>query len=236
MISLLDNVRTSVLAILAKESRGYLTPMEFNKFAHLAQLEVFEEYFEEYTNWISKSLVRRTHSEYADMPKYLREKIDIFSEYGQLTYANGLFSCDNCHRVNTVTYNNDEVEEVYKSQLPYLLMSDLTAPSSYYPVYIKLGKSIEIHPLPPIIDSTKVKAYYIRQPLEPNWTYITTGGELDVSFNMGDENYRDFEVHPSDEYKLVAKILTYAGLALREPEVNKIIQDKKMIDNQITNR
>jgi hypothetical protein len=44
MVSI-DNVYQKVLALANKEQRGYITPKEFNLFAHQAQLEIFEQYF-----------------------------------------------------------------------------------------------------------------------------------------------------------------------------------------------
>ena len=41
-----NTVYTTVLAILNKEQRGYLTPDEFNKVGTQVQLEIFESYFE----------------------------------------------------------------------------------------------------------------------------------------------------------------------------------------------
>ena len=41
-----NTVYTTVLSILNKEQRGYLTPDEFNKVATQVQLEIFESYFE----------------------------------------------------------------------------------------------------------------------------------------------------------------------------------------------
>jgi len=42
---LIDTVYQKVLAIANKEQRGYITPQEFNLFADQAQLEIFEQYF-----------------------------------------------------------------------------------------------------------------------------------------------------------------------------------------------
>ena len=41
-----DKVYKTVLLIINKEQRGYLTPDEFNKIATQVQLEIFESYFE----------------------------------------------------------------------------------------------------------------------------------------------------------------------------------------------
>ena len=40
-----NTVYTTVLSILNKEQRGYLTPYEFNKAATQVQLDIFEKYF-----------------------------------------------------------------------------------------------------------------------------------------------------------------------------------------------
>ena len=41
-----NTVYQTVLLILNKEQRGYMTPVEFNKTGTQAQLEIFETYFE----------------------------------------------------------------------------------------------------------------------------------------------------------------------------------------------
>ena len=42
-----NTVYTTVLSILNKEQRGYITPDEFNKLATQVQLDIFENYFED---------------------------------------------------------------------------------------------------------------------------------------------------------------------------------------------
>jgi len=41
-----NTVYQTVLLILNKEQRGYMTPDEFNKVSQQVQLEIFEKYFE----------------------------------------------------------------------------------------------------------------------------------------------------------------------------------------------
>ena len=41
----IDAVYQTVLSVLNKEQRGYVTPQEFNLFAEQAQLDIFEQYF-----------------------------------------------------------------------------------------------------------------------------------------------------------------------------------------------
>ena len=42
-----DTVYKTVLSILNKEQRGYMTPDEFNKIGTQVQLEIFESYFDD---------------------------------------------------------------------------------------------------------------------------------------------------------------------------------------------
>ena len=42
-----DDVYKTVLLILNKEQRGYITPDEFNKTATQGQLDIFEQYFDD---------------------------------------------------------------------------------------------------------------------------------------------------------------------------------------------
>ena len=74
-----DTVYRTVLLIINKEQRGYLTPDEFNKTAAQVQLEIFDEYFEDLNQQIR---VPENDSEYANRNKNLQEKIAIFQADG----------------------------------------------------------------------------------------------------------------------------------------------------------
>ena len=45
---MINDVRNTVLSIISKENRGYITPLEFNLFAKQAQLEIFGQYMFNY--------------------------------------------------------------------------------------------------------------------------------------------------------------------------------------------
>ena len=47
---MINSVRNTVLFLLNKDNRGYITPSEFDFFAKQAQLEIFEGYFSDYSN------------------------------------------------------------------------------------------------------------------------------------------------------------------------------------------
>jgi hypothetical protein len=84
-----NTVYQTVLLILNKEQRGYMTPVEFNKIGTQVQLEIFERYFEDLNQQIR---IPQTDTDYADRVSNLDEKISLFKTIGNTTYANGSFS------------------------------------------------------------------------------------------------------------------------------------------------
>jgi hypothetical protein len=79
-----DTVYKTVLLILNKEQRGYMTPDEFNKIATQVQLEIFENYFD---NLNQQLRVPDNDSEYADRIKNLDEQLAVFKTIGNCSYV-----------------------------------------------------------------------------------------------------------------------------------------------------
>ena len=84
---MINDVRNTVLSIISKDNRGYITPDEFNLFAKQAQLEIFEQYIYSYSNSINKQNARMFGEGYTDVPKNIGEVIDEFSVLTTLTYS-----------------------------------------------------------------------------------------------------------------------------------------------------
>ena len=78
-MAMIDNVRNTVLAIINKNNYGYLSPQDFNLYAQQAQMDMFEDYFYQYNQYINRENVRQSGTGYADIVKSLEEVIDSFS-------------------------------------------------------------------------------------------------------------------------------------------------------------
>lgn len=76
---MIDSVRNTVLALLNKNNRGYLSPSDFNLYAKQAQLEIFNEYVYRYNYQLNKENARQSGTEYADVKKLQEEALDTFS-------------------------------------------------------------------------------------------------------------------------------------------------------------
>ena len=77
-----DLVYKTVLYILNKEQRGYLTPAEFNSIGTQVQLEIFEQYFEDLNVQLR---IPENDSEYANRQKTIKEKISFFETNENIT-------------------------------------------------------------------------------------------------------------------------------------------------------
>jgi len=70
-----DQVYRTVLLIMNKEQRGYLTPDDFNKIGTQVQLEIFNEYFEDLNQQLR---IPENDSEYSNRVKNIEEKLAPF--------------------------------------------------------------------------------------------------------------------------------------------------------------
>ena len=223
MISV-DTVYQKVLAILNKENRGYMTPQEFNLLANQAQLEVFEQYFYDLNQF---NRMGEITNEFANIVKNIKEKINLFKTNATLIKSGDKFVLpNNLYRLGTVYYNDYiEVEEVNENELLFLNQSPLTRPDSTRPLYIRTGNTIAVYPSG---ITTKIKCSLIISPAKPNWSYV----EVNNVPMYNSTNSTDFSLHESDETTIVYKILSYAGLVIKQPEISQVAEQKDNIKTQ----
>jgi hypothetical protein len=232
---MINTIRNTVLSIISKDNRGYITPEEFNLFARQAQLEIFQQYFYDLGRDLIKQNARMVTSEYSDHVERMEYVINKFTVDSQILTYNpmsgkfsipaGLFSL---FKINRLVYNlNTEIEQVSQYKIMNLNSSLLTAPSLKYPAYTSDEDGFNIYPLT-ITDNVTVNC--IRTPVDPKWTYTMVGNV--PLFNPAQSDYQDFEIPVSDGPLLAVKILQYAGISIRENEVVQAMESEEAIDIQ----
>ena len=169
-----NTVYKTVLYILNKEQRGYVTPDEFNKLGVQVQREIFEQYFDELNQQLR---VPQNNDEYADRVKNLEEKIDIFKKFDTCTYSNPHFTLPtDVHRLGILAYREKEIQEIDRRNHLLVNKSSLTTPTNSNPLYILEGTGSpsaapsEVFVYPNSITSG-VTAYYVKAPIDPRWGY-----------------------------------------------------------------
>jgi len=230
---MINSVRNTVLSVANKNNFGYITPEDFNLYAKQAQLDIFENYFYQYNNWIIKQNARASGSGYSDVVKHLEETMDKFSSTANLVYdaPSSTFELpEDYFFLNSIRYNNTkEIDRVTQDKLMYLLSSNLTSPSIMFPVYAMEGSSIVVYP---DTVTTLVNVQYIRLPKDPKWTYTDIVGGTPL-FDQSSLDYQDFEIPGFDEVSLVSKILQYAGISIREADVYAFATAQETANKQI---
>ena len=205
-----DTVYKTVLLILNKEQRGYMTPDEFNKIGQQVQLEIFEKYFEDLNQIVRAP---QTDADYADRLSYLEEKISIFENNSTYTVSSGVVNLSNVHRLNTVTYNNIELQKVGRKEYYNIIRSPLTKPTELYPIYLQEGNSLKIEPT----SISLIDISFIKKPLDIKWNFVPDEG-LGI-FVYTSNGTVDFELHSSEQTEVILKILAYAGIVIRDPQI-----------------
>ena len=221
----IDTVYQRVLAILNKENRGYVTPQEFNLFANQAQLEVFEQYFFDLNQY---SRLPKNDTEYSDLPKLINEKLSKFKQSASISYMTDHFHLPtDFHKLGTVIYNNTTpVEQIDKKNLLEYQLSKLTAPTTDNPVYIQSRANAQSHwaiQVYPTTITSNISITYVRKPNEVTWSsQVVLGNAL---YNASAST--DFELHASEETNLVLKILLYAGVSIKDPNIAQLADAKE---------
>jgi len=220
-----DRVYQTVLTLLNKEQRGFLPQKEFNQLAQQAQVEIFENYFFELGR--ATAQYGEMTDEYASIADNIFEKLEDFETTNEPTVAaDGTFTLpSDLYRLQTITSNYIEVMRKKHREIGYMLRSPLTAPNPAMPCYTRTGNEITLFPNTTTVEFTEdqttndaltaVVVNYIRNlRTEPEWIGAVLNGQVVVS-----NSSVDFELHPSEEPELVAKILGYAGLVVKAQDV-----------------
>ncbi len=214
----IDTVYQRVLALANKEQRGYITPLEFNLLANQAQLDIFEQYFYDINQF---AVIDDIGAEYSDAVDTLEEKISIFETSGVV--ASGSTLPPNLYRIGTVIFGGNEVEQIEQKKFLYINSSPLTVPTNSRPIYTRSGNSITVYGDDGIPITSGVTCNFIKQPNSVTWGYNVVADKALYNANTS----TDFELHNSEETKLVIKILELAGVVINKPGLVSVAAQKE---------
>ena len=231
-----NTVYQTVLLILNKEQRGYITPDEFNKTATQVQLDIFEQYFYDINQF---GRVPGNDTEFSDMLNILNEKINLFEANGAMTYNASLYwqTPADLYRLGTIVYGNTvtskslyptpntivntttlvEAERINYNEYLMINQSEYLKPTNSRPVFVASTSGYKVYGAAGEL-ITGVTCNYIKKPTEVAWGYQMVYGEAlyDATTAV------DFELHDSEETELVIKILGFAGLSTKEIQMYQV--------------
>ena len=230
----INTVYTTVLYILNKEQRGYVTPAEFNSLASQVQEEIFNSYFPD-GNQLNRynQNNQQNDTEFFNMFKDSAYKLFPFERNANFLYNNAATVQGwNLNTADTGTiYKLGEITSTYNTTNPQydsitqltsfsdfskITRSKLTAPTVQYPLCIITRKAnrellIKVSPQP-----NALNVNCIFKPTPPVWAF-TTGSVGQYIYNAG--NSTNFELDTSEQTNLVIGILKYCGIIINDPTI-----------------
>jgi hypothetical protein len=183
-----NTVYKTVLLILNKEERGYVTPDEFNKIAAQVQLETFEQYGEDLNQQLR---VPQTDTDYADRVAAIDEHLSIFKTSGSAAYVAAaaptpahftLPTTDvfnntvELYRLGVVNYKEEvELQRLQRMDFYNIQKSPLTKSTLSFPTYLLENERLFVKPDTII---SNINCDFLRKPIDPRWGYsIGTVGQ-----------------------------------------------------------
>jgi hypothetical protein len=216
-----NDVYKAVLVVLDQNNRGPLAPTEFNKIATQAQQEIYTEYFDE-LNLLLR--LPKTDVAQANRIALLEEKIALFKNNTSISFTSGtnVTLTSNIKEVNTVSYNDREVQRIEQRDLYITNKSPLTAPSAKYPVYTINNRNLTVYPTNL---TGGVSIDYLSFPSDVKWNF--TVNEEFGHYEYSSTGSTDFEIHEFDQPLLVSKILAYAGVLANDQLATSLATSKE---------
>jgi hypothetical protein len=189
-----DKVYRTLLSILNKENRGYITPDEFNKIATQAQLGVIDSNIDGYNISMNKKKNYSSNLGYGDNAAFYREKLEEITDTVQVTFTSGVATLPTDTEFYKIleVYGADGItmyEEIPKSELRHILSSPLAAPMDKFPIYYldSKGQSMYVKPNTTALDAAEVSIEHIVFPENPRWGYSIS--ETTRAYNYDSNTY-----------------------------------------------
>ena len=220
-------VYEAVRDLANKDQQGFVSDNEFNSFARLAQLNIFNGLFDELkdSKRLSKSGFNPNRDK--DRRKRILEDLSAFSTSATITKASGVFnmtadnsSVDMSRIISISTAGSilldqsttKPIQICYdEEKIERILISTISAPTEEFPVALI---SDDIHVFPTSIN--KIKVRYYRYPMGRSSTGATSDSA--VTYTNGGTSI-DFELPEHYTSDLIYEIARMIGVNLRDNDV-----------------
>jgi len=228
----INTVYTTVLYILNKEQRGYITPAEFNSLASQVQGEIFMSYFPD-GNQLNRQNQNNTQNdtEFFNMFKDTSYKLYPFEKNIAFAYDATATVLGWVQTGARTVYKLGEIISTYNTTNPQydsitqlasnsdfnkIIRSKLTAPTVQNPLCTTSSGPnnsvlIKVSPQP---NSLNVNC--LLRPLTPSWSF--TVGTLGQYLYNATASVK-FEIDTSKQNNLIVQILKYCGIIINDPEI-----------------
>ena len=252
----INTVYQTVLYILNKEQRGYISPSEFNSLSKLVQDEIFQSYFPD-GNQLNRVNQNNTQNdtEFFNVYENNRYKLYPFEHEVSFNYDT-TYDCWNFSPTSPTayggtirllgsilaTYNSNVnttsaqvkanpfitsiTQLTSKSDFNKITRSKLTAPSQQYPLAYQYS-------LTDTLSSSSVVLNISPKPdsLTVNCIFEPTTPSWNSTVGslgqlLFSENSNNFQLDISEQYNIIVGILKYAGVIINDPAIIQVAEQE----------
>ena len=139
------------------------------------------------------------------------------------------------------SFSTVPMEELSQKKRLYTEMHPLMKASMRRPYYVRIqsvqfgAQKLAFYPDPSNLSDSDLNfityvVYYWRKPIDPKWGYVIVNGKALYNSSAG-ASY-NFELHKTEEERLVTRILELAGVVIESPQLT----EAAMVDKQNTKR
>ena len=224
--------------LVNKDQQGFVTVNEFNRFAQVAQLRIFNRLFDSLKD--GSRVERAGFGQGRDKSKFkqINEDLATFAKTNKsVPKENGVFARpDDFARLISISTHGGSllgrttrtpIQICYdEEKIERILSSTLNAPSKSYPVALVSG---DIEVFPESINKIQMRYYKVPQSVEAD-----TGNRSDdpPTYNLSNSSeHRDFELPEHYTMELVIEIASLIGVNLRDPQV-QVFAEKEQIERK----
>ncbi len=220
-----QTVYNTLQDLVNKDQQGFVTELEFNRFAQIAQLNIYNSLFDELKD--AKRLSRAGFEPGRDKSrtKRIREDLAYFSTKATITkdttVSAFLKPTDLSRIISLTTFGSILLDQSTKTQIELcydeekidrILTNNLSAPSEDFPVAL-ISEEIQVFP-------TSVKKIELRYYKYPG-SRDSDGSRNSLApiYDTSSDTYRDFELPEHYTSDLVYEIAKLIGVNLRDKAI-----------------
>ena len=225
-------VYDTLLSLVNKDQRGFVTPRVFNEFAGVAQLNIYNRLFDDLKDAHRNRRASFDPGRDKSLFKRINEDLSVFSRTKTLARVDGVFKKpDDLSRIISATTfgpillgqsNRTPIEMCYdEDKIDRILRSNISSPTEDFPIAL-VSDDIELFPTS--INRLRLKYYKIPQSVSADGTPSTNSPTYGTVTFLGADVYSqgnssDFELPNHYVSLLVIEIAQLIGVNLRDKDV-----------------
>jgi hypothetical protein len=238
-------VYDTLLNLVNKDQKGFVTPSVFNSFAGIAQMNIYNRLFDDLKDAHRNKRAGFDPGRDKSLLKRINEDLSVFSRTKSLQRVDGVFAKpDDIGRIISATTfgsillgqsTRAPIEMCYdEDKIDRILRSNISSPTEEFPIAL-ISDDIELFPTS--INRMRLKYYKVPQSVDtegqPSTNSPTYGSVL---FGSGEvynsENSFDFELPNHYIGMLVIEISELIGINLRDAVVQQFGNTEQMLLKQ----